>query len=133
MRPAVSRAQDKSTSLGDQIEQLERLVALRQERVRGQAKALAQDVRDRLSSPATLLTAAGIGFTAGIISGRFKASRAGPQDASRPASQEWRGIALNWAINALHLAIPVIMARFFPASEPSAPQTDSAIYGQPLS
>lgn len=133
MGTSVFRAEDKGASLGDQIDHLEHLVIERQQRVRGQAKALAQDVRDRLTSPASLLTAAGVGFTAGIISGRFKTSRLAPQPAHRPSSQDWGGIALNLAINALHIAIPMIMARFSPDSRPSAAQTDSAIYGQPIS
>lgn len=132
MSTVVSRAEDKGASLADQIEQLERLVFERQQTVRGQAKALAGDVRHRVTSPASLLAIAGAGFIVGVAGARFKASRPAPQPVDRPSSPNWRHIVLNLAINAMHIAIPKIVAHFSADSGPP-PQTDSAIHDQPVS
>jgi len=131
MSTAIAKV-DKGVSLGEQIAGLERRVLKRQQEVRAQAKALSRDVRYRLTSPTGLLTAAGIGFVAGIISNRAPSARPAAQAERRPSAEDWHAIAVNLAINALHVAIPKILAHFLADSRPPS-QTDSPLYDQPVS
>ena len=129
MSAVISRTVRKGASLGEQIEQLERQVIERQQRVHGQAKALARDVHRRLTSPASLFAVAGVGFIFGLISGRREAAGPPPRPEDRPSSSNWRQIAFNLVFSALPAAVPKIIA-FFSADCPPPPQADSPIDDQ---
>jgi hypothetical protein len=128
----MRRSANEKVNLTVQIEQLELLVAERQQLLGRHARIFAHDIRRRLTSPTSLLVAAGIGFLAGKVSNRLQPARSprrGTAEAS--ANVAWRDLLLNLAINAFHVAIPRLFAYWHSRGAAAAPPPRSApIYGR---